>query len=109
MDSKVQSILSYLGILWLVAYFVGKDYRDQFSRFHLKQGLGLIVTSIIFSIAIGIIVSIIPSLALVGNIVGLLFLVLMIIGIINAANNKMAVLPVIGNYFNSSFSFLDRD
>lgn len=109
MDSKVQSILSYLGILWLVAYFVGKDNRDQFSRFHLKQGLGLIVTSIIFSIAIGIIVSIIPSLALVGNIVGILFLVLMIIGIINAANNKMAVLPVIGNYFNSSFSFLDRD
>lgn len=109
MDSKLQSILSYLGILWLVAYFMGKDQRDDFSRFHLKQGLGLIIFSFIFSIALGIIASIVPAIGIFVNIASLLVLVLLIIGIVNAANGKMKPLPIIGDYFSNSFKFIDQN
>ncbi len=47
---KVQSILSYIGILWLVAFFAGKEERNDLSRYHLKQGLGLSIVAILFII-----------------------------------------------------------
>ncbi|WP_344675409.1 DUF4870 domain-containing protein [Sphingobacterium kyonggiense] len=109
MDSKLQSILSYLGILWLVAYFMGKDQRDDFSRFHLKQGLGLIIFSFIFSIALGIIAAIVPAIGIFVNIASILILVLLVIGIMNAANGKMKPLPIIGDYFSNSFKFIDQN
>ena len=42
MDSKVQSIISYLffPIGWLIAYFGGKE-KNELSRYHFKQSLGL--------------------------------------------------------------------
>lgn len=109
MDSKVQSILSYLGILWLLAYFLGKEQRDEVSRFHLKQGLGLIIVSFVGSFILGILAFIVPSLAIISNIYGLLMLILIIIGIVNAVNQKMKPLPVIGDMFKGSFSFIDKN
>lgn len=54
MTPKVQSILSYLGILWLIAFFAGKDQRNDLSKYHLKQGLGLFITAVAFNAGTGI-------------------------------------------------------
>ena len=46
------SILSYLGILWLIPLLVEKN--DKIVRFHVNQGIVLCIFDVIGSIAIGI-------------------------------------------------------
>jgi uncharacterized membrane protein len=87
--------------------------KSSFAKFHAKQGIVLIIASIIYSIALQIIlgVIIIPLLFAglwIGlGIFGLLYyvpLIWMIIGIINALNGKEKELPIIGKYA-SKFGF----
>lgn len=108
MTPKVQSILSYLGILWLVAFFVGKDERNNLSKYHLKQGLGLFIIAVVFNVGAGILLSIIPSLTFVMGIIGFVFLILVVLGIITAANEVKKPLPVIGKFFEDKFNFIDN-
>lgn len=97
MNKKATDIVSYLTIVgWLVAYFTGT--RDQ-SRFHLNQGLIVGLLSLLVSVAASVL-GIIP---VIGRIVGVIawvielgVLALMIIGIINACNEKEEPLPVVG-------------
>jgi uncharacterized membrane protein len=99
-NTKICAILSYLliGIIW---YFVDKQIqKDDFVKFHVKQGLVLICLSIILSI----IISIIPFLWMIGWIVQLIFFIFAIIGIINAMNHEKKELPIIGQ-FSSVFKF----
>jgi len=108
MSAKLQSILSYLGILWLVAFFAGKEERNDLSRYHLKQGLELFVVAIIYNIILGIALAILPSLAAILGMVGIAFLVLMVLGIITAANEVKKPLPLIGKLFEDKFDFIDK-
>lgn len=108
MTPKTQSILSYLGILWLIAYLAGKGKRNDISSYHLKQGFGLILVSIIFNIATGIIGFVSPSIAGLVGYIGILFLILMVLGIIHAINDVKKPLPVIGKSFEKQFDFLDK-
>ena len=108
MTPNVQSILSYIGILWLAAYFGGKQERNDLSRYHLKQGLGLWIITVIFNIAIYIVVMIVPSLAVILSALSLIFLILMIFGIINAANEVRKPLPVNGKMFEDKFDFIGK-
>lgn len=105
MDNKTLSIVSYITLIgWIIAYFVGKDKADDLLKFHLKQSLGLIIFSIIWSILLNIIISI-SSLPILG-ILGFASLILMIIGIINAANGVKKPLPIIGSMFEDKFAFI---
>jgi len=108
MTPKVQSILSYLGILWLVAFFAGKEERNDLSRYHLKQGLGLFIIAIVFNIVVGIVLMILPSLASVIGLLSIAVLILMVLGIITAANEVKKPLPVIGRFFEDKFNFIDK-
>src|SRR5690606_7457861 len=108
MTPKVQSILSYLGILWLVAFFAGKEERNDLSRYHLKQGLGLFIIAVVFNIAVGIVLMILPSLATILSLCSIVFLILMVLGIITAANEVKKPLPVIGKFFEDKFNFIDK-
>ena len=107
MNSKTQSILSYLGILWLIAYFLGKDQRDSLSLYHLKQGFGLLLTGVIINAVGYILVSVDTALAFVVNIIGIVFLIFIVLGVLNAANEVRKPLPLIGHLFENQFSFLD--
>lgn len=108
MSSKTQSIVSYLGIFWLVSYFAGKDERDDVSRYHLKQGLGLLIIAALYNILLRIILRVAPAAANILGLAGILFLILMIFGIINAVNVVKKPLPIIGKMFESKFSFIDK-
>lgn len=103
MDSneKVYGILGYIGILFLVPLLAGKT---EFSRFHANQGLVLFLADIVLGVLIGITVGVLSLLGVIGvvlgsiisGVLGLVIFVLMIMGIINAANGEMKPLPVIG-------------
>ena len=98
-DNKVMGVLSYIGILWLVPLLAAKD--SKFARFHANQGLVLWLASIILSVASAVL-AIIPIVGCVAAIllpvVGIGGFVLMILGIINAAQGKAKELPIIGKY-----------
>ena len=89
MDSKVTSILSYFGVLWLVAYFAGT--KDEKSLYHLKQGFGLFILP--------------ANLTMIASVVGLVVLVLFIFGLINAIKEENKPLPIVGKSFES-FDFI---
>lgn len=109
MTSKLQSIFSYLGLLfWLIAFFGGKDQRDDNSRYHLKQGLGLIVfTIILYAIVFGIGIASPGMATILLAIGGLGLFIILVIGIINAANDAKKPLPLIGKIFEDKFTFID--
>ena len=97
------SILSYIGILWLIPLLVEKN--DKVVRFHVNQGIVLFIFDIISSIAVGILSAIfvfIPVISFLGVVIaslfGILCFVLMIIGIVNAANKSEKPLPIIGKF-----------
>ena len=108
MDNKTLSIISYITIIgWLVAYFSGKDKADVLLKYHLRQSLGLAIVSIVFNVAFTIIASIVPSLAFLGF-VGYAFIILWIMGIINAANGALKPVPLIGKMFEDKSSFAGK-
>jgi uncharacterized membrane protein len=99
--NKIFGILAYLGILCLVPILVAKD--SPFAKYHANQGLVLFLTELVFSIALYIVsiitINILSFLGFIVPILNLIYLgplVLLIIGIINAAAGKCVPLPVIG-------------
>ncbi|MBD1424255.1 DUF4870 domain-containing protein [Sphingobacterium arenae] len=108
MNPKTQSILAYLGVLWLIAYFGSKGKRDTLSIYHLRQGLGLLVVAILANVMLSVTIMLVPTLGTPLSLVSVVFLVLMIFGIINAANEVQKPLPLIGKLFENRFSFLDK-
>lgn len=94
----------------IVAYFLffvpllTDSKNDPFVKFHVKQGLLLFVAWVAFWV--------LRSLPFIGRtlwmiypLVALAMLVLLIRGIINAANGEMKPLPVIGKFATQWFKF----
>lgn len=100
-NDKVYGILAYIGILVLVPLLAGKT---QFARFHANQGLVLFIADIILGVCISITTLVLSPLGIVGailggivsGVLGLVVFIMVIMGIINAANGEMKPLPVIG-------------
>lgn len=86
-------VLCYLGILVLIPLLTDSK-NDPFVKFHIKQGLTLLIFSIIVSV-IGAVPVIGWTIAGIGS---LFTLVLLIMGIINVVNGVEKPLPVIGQY-----------
>lgn len=109
MDKKMISIISYITIIgWVIAYVAnnGNAEKSSLAKFHLKQSLGLGIVGILFSIALTIIGSIVPSLASILSLGNLVLLVFWVIGIMNANNEEEKPLPIIGSMFEDKFDFI---
>lgn len=98
-DDKLIGILSYLGLLWIVAYILYGSKKTEYNLFHVKQGLGLIIVWVGLWI-VAFVLAFVPVLGMIIGIVMifvyLALLVLMILGIINAANGVQKELPLVG-------------
>ena len=95
-NEKLCAILSYLliGIIW---YFADENMKkSSFARYHAKQGIVFLITSLILSA----VAAAIPFIGwfILAPIFNILLLVLLILGIINAAQGKEKELPIIGGY-----------
>ena len=97
-NNKGMSVLAYIGILFLIPLLACPN--SKFARFHTNQGLVLFL----LGVAIGIVTAIIGLIPVIGWIFGGLIsaagsiftLVLMIMGIVNAAQGQAKELPIIG-------------
>ena len=101
-QNKTMAVLSYLGILVLVPLLAAKD--SKFARYHANQGLVLLITEVLLTIVVRVAGAILLAISwhlsfLVGliNLVWILPFVLMILGIVNAANGRAKQLPLIGS------------
>ncbi len=92
-DNKtLMGVLSYLGPLVIIPFLVSKE--NTFVKFHIKQGLVLLVLEVLLWIAAGIFWPLMP---IVGIIEFGVF-VLAIIGIVNVVGNKEQELPLVGQF-----------
>jgi uncharacterized membrane protein len=98
-NTNLCAILSYLlvGIIW---YFADKKMKkDKFAKFHVKQAIVLMIAWIIWSVAVAVLMSLtMYSLVPLMTILQLVPWVFVVLGIINAINNKQKELPLIGKY-----------
>ena len=97
-DNKSMSILAYIYILFLIPLLACPN--SKFARYHTNQGLVLFLLGITINIVSGIIF-VIPIIgpiigALIMGVGNILTLVLMILGIVNAAQGQAKELPLIG-------------
>ncbi|QQT24509.1 DUF4870 domain-containing protein [Sphingobacterium spiritivorum] len=109
MDKKTLSILSYVTIIgWIVAYLKSKDLqpKSDLVSYHLKQGFGFFILSVVINVALSIIVFIVPALSFLSYI-GIVLFILWIFGLINAVNEQKKPIPVVGKMFEDKFDFID--
>ncbi len=97
-DNKGMSVLAYIGFLFLIPLLACPN--SKYARYHTNQGLVLFL----LELAIGVVTGIFGIIPIAGLIIGGLLsavggiftLVLMIMGIINAAQGQAKELPLIG-------------
>lgn len=107
MSSKTLAVIAYITpigwIIALVQYY--KQDKSPLLRFHLKQALGLMLSALLLAIITGIIAYTVPALGLLyyAN-AGILLLV--VLGMINAANEAEKALPLLGKLADDKLDFL---
>ena len=96
-ENRAMGILAYLS--WLVLIPLLAAPKSPFARYHANQGLVLAIVSTVVCVLLGALTWI-PVLGIIVGIVlslvSIFFLILAIIGIVNAANGKAKELPIIG-------------
>lgn len=107
-EDKAVAILSYITLIgFIIAIVLHGNNKTRLGSFHLKQALGLMLFSIGVWFAF-IIIAFIPLinmlLFLIAPLTWLGILVLIIMGIINAANGEMKPLPLVGTLFEKWFA-----
>jgi uncharacterized membrane protein len=97
-NNILMGILSYLGILIIIPFLVAKE--NPFVKFHLKQGLVLIVLyAIVWAVELFL-----GGLWPLFSLVRLIAFILAIIGIVNVIRSQERELPIVGQ-FGKSFNF----
>ena len=98
-NGKLIAILSYFGILWIVAvilHFAGGN-KTKLGAFHLSQTLGLFIVGIIAGIICGILIGVLGKIGwIVYTIVAICLFVLWVLGLIAAIKGEEKPMPVIG-------------
>ena len=97
--NKPMGVLAYLGILVLIPLFAAKN--SPFARFHCNQGIVLALAEVLAGIVLGIGRKL-PLIGwifrLVGSLASVLWIVLAVIGIVNAINGRAKELPIVGGF-----------
>ncbi|MEN3044068.1 MAG: hypothetical protein ABDH37_02465 [Candidatus Hydrothermales bacterium] len=93
-NKRYIALLSYLGILFIIPLIL--EPNDEFVKFHVKQGIVLFV----FFMIVFILGGIIPFIGwfVLWPIGIFIWILLLIVGIINALGGKKEKLPYIGKY-----------
>lgn len=97
--NTMMAIVAY--ILFFVPLLTDSK-NDPFVKFHVKQSILLVILAVINSILANVLPFV---LIFITSIISLGIFVLLIIGIINAANGKQEPLPVIGKYAEQFLKF----
>ncbi|MSU73533.1 hypothetical protein EXS56_00130 [Candidatus Kaiserbacteria bacterium] len=94
----LMGVLAYLGILVVIPFLMAKN--DPFVKFHIKQGLVLVIIELV----VWVVGSSMGQLWMLLNLVNLATLVLSIVGIVNVIQGQQKELPLVGS-FSKHFTF----
>lgn len=95
-QDKTIAIVAYLTVIGLVvALVLNNEKKDLFAKYHIRQSLGLVLTSIALSI-----INVIPILGWIVSMVGAFVLLYMwIMGLLNAVNGREKPVPILGEKY----------
>ena len=112
---KIVGIVAYITLIgFIIAIVMNNDKKGEeksFGAFHLRQSLGIIITSIVVMIGLAIIMAILTAISwrlgltlssILYPIMYLGILAFVIIGIINASNGEKKPLPLIGEFIEKT-------
>lgn len=95
-SGKTVAIIAHITFIgWIVAIIMNSQNKTTLGSYYIRQTLGIWIMMILLGF--------IP---IVGCFAGLLGLVLIVMSLINAANEKMVPTPVVGTYFQDWFKSL---
>lgn len=106
---KIVAILSYCTLIgFIIALVMNSDQKNksELGVFHIRQALGIFVTSLammivsfifVFVPVLGWIISIVINIAYLG------VFVFWILGLISAINSQRKALPVVGEFYQNLF------
>jgi len=118
-EDKTVAILSYITLIgFIVAIVLNSNKKTKLGAYHLRQVLGFALTSIVASIAVGIVMFVLTFLLsfvkfLLVLIVPLIWfafaasmLALWVMGLIAAVNGQLKPMPVVGPLYQQWFGNL---
>ncbi|MGM0634530.1 MAG: DUF4870 domain-containing protein [Bacteroidota bacterium] len=99
-EGKTIAIISYITLIgWVIAFIMNNDKKEKFAAYHIRQSLGLGITSL----ALGVI-GMVPILGWIVSFLGAFALLyLWIMGLVNAANSKQKPVPWLGGKYEEWF------
>jgi uncharacterized membrane protein len=106
-EDKTVAILAYCTLIgYIIAIVLHGNNKTKLGTYHLRQATGLLIIGIGYWI-VSMILMFIPFLgfifAIVSPFVGLGILVLLIMGIMNAANGQEKPVPLVGAFAEKMF------
>jgi uncharacterized membrane protein len=104
-EDRTVAIVAYITLIgFIVAIILHGQKKTQLGAYHLRQALGLLITGFALWIA-GIILTVVTFGfgALLMPLVGILLLIAVIIGIVNAANGELKPNFLFGRQFEQWF------
>lgn len=99
-EGKNIAIIAYITLIGLIIAFVmNNEKKNAFAQYHIRQALGLGLTGFSFGI-----ISWIPFIGWIISILGsIMIIILWIIGLMNAINEKEQPIPIMGIYYEKWF------
>lgn len=101
---KISAVIAYITMLgWVIALFMNRDPKNEFSAFHIRQALGL---HLLFLFLAVIATGFNNWSATIGFYV--FIYILLIFGLSQAIVGKKTLIPFIGTYFQQWFKPLTQ-
>jgi uncharacterized membrane protein len=110
MDQKTISWVSYITIVgWIIALvtYNGSPDKSSLARFHLRQSFGIMATWLAFYFAAMFLIFITPLLFFLMPVVWIGVLILWILGLIGAVNGEEKPVPLVGAFYQKTFTFIN--
>ncbi|HLS70735.1 MAG TPA: hypothetical protein VK027_03660 [Chitinophagaceae bacterium] len=97
---KMLGILAYLTLIGLIIAFVlNMDRKNPYASFHIRQSLGISLTGFVLGI-----INVIPIIGwIIGIFITIFIIILWIIGIVGALQEKTSPVPVLGEKYQEWF------
>ena len=105
-------VVAYITLIGFIVAIVLNSSKageeKKFGAFHLRQALGMIIMAVGLAIVIAILsallltvsLSMVMIVSMLSMLLWIGFLVLLVLGIVNAANKTYKPIPVVGDLFN---------
>ncbi len=98
-NGKTVAIIAYLTLIgWIIALVMNNSDKTDLGSFHIRQMLGVLILSLLLSVA-----GTFSGSSTISMIFSGISIVVWLLGFIGAAQGKKSLIPVVGEYFQQWF------